>query len=40
MKILPQLIEMRNLTAREIDTLIKVVGKKNVYLPLKKVSKK
>lgn len=40
MRIVTQLIEIRNLSTKEIETLIEVVGKENVYLPcLKKGNK-
>lgn len=33
MRIITQLIEVRNLTTKQIETLIEVAGKENVYLP-------
>jgi hypothetical protein len=39
MKIITQLYEVRNLTTKEIQTLIEVAGKENIYLPSLKKGK-
>lgn len=33
MRIITQLIEVRNLTTKQIEMLIEIAGKENVYLP-------